>query len=123
MINGRHAGRRHRFSYHALPADGWFGFEGVIAFDGETGNEEIMRLPDGVFASETVMAPRRNSAAEDDGYLVTFTIDMMQDRSQCLIFDAAALREGPVAAVDLPERISCGTHAYWYDPQGPAAQR
>ena len=63
MINGRIGGRRHRYSYNALPAKGWFGFEGVIKHDLEAGTEQVVKLPDGVYASETVMAPRIGSEA------------------------------------------------------------
>lgn len=113
MINGRYGGRPYRYSYNALPAKGWFGFEGIVKHDLETGREEVVELPPGVFASETVMAPRDGSRGEDDGYLVTFTIDMNRDRSECLVFDAAAPKDGPIARIALPERISCGTHACW----------
>lgn len=113
MLNGGHAGRRHRYSYNALPAEGWFGFEGIIKHDIERGTEEVVRLPDGVFASETVMAPRDSSMAEDDGYLLTFVSDVNNDSSSCLIFNAADPTAGTVASISLPERISSGTHAYW----------
>jgi carotenoid cleavage dioxygenase-like enzyme len=113
MINGRYAGRPYRYSYDALPAKGWFGFEGIVKHDLQTGKEEVYRLPEGVYASETVMAPRKDSRAEDDGYLVTFTMDVPNDRSQCLIFDAAQPTDGPLASIDLPERICSGTHAFW----------
>ncbi|MFM7893551.1 MAG: carotenoid oxygenase family protein, partial [Actinomycetota bacterium] len=33
--------------------------------------------------------------------------------SHCAIYDAKALGDGPVARVQLPERISSGTHACW----------
>ena len=59
------------------------------------------------------MAPRVGATAEDDGYVVTFTTDVINDRSECLIFDAGAVSDGPVARVRLPERISSGTHACW----------
>ena len=59
------------------------------------------------------MAPRRGARAEDDGYLVTFTIDMVNDRSDCLVLDAARPSDGFVARIRLPERISSGTHATW----------
>lgn len=121
MINGRHGGRRHRFSYQALPARGWFGFEGIIKRDFERDHEEVIRLPEGVFASETVMAPRLGSRAEDDGYLVTFTMDVADDRSECWIFDAARPEDGPVARVALPERIASGTHAFWHAGERPAS--
>ena len=113
MINGRYGGRPYRYSYNALPAEGWFGFEGIIKQDHQTGNEEVVRLPKGVYASETVMAPRIGSTAEDDGYLVTFTMDMNEDRSECLILNAASPSDEPVARISLPERMSSGTHAFW----------
>ena len=71
------------------------------------------RVDPGVFVSETVMAPRDGSTAEDDGYLVTFTSDIVNDRSECLILDAARPTDGPVARIRLPERISSGTHSTW----------
>ena len=118
MINGRHGGRRHRYSYNALPAKGWFGFEGVVKHDLERGREELVRLPDGVYASETVMAPRTGARAEDDGYLVTFTVDVNADRSECWILDAVSPTDAPLARIALPERISSGTHACWHATSG-----
>ncbi len=112
-INGGFAGRPYRYSYDALPAEGWFGFEGVVKHDVETGREEEHRLPEGVYASETAMAPRDGATAEDDGYLVTFTMDLVADRSECLVLDAANPAAGPLARIALPERICSGTHAFW----------
>jgi len=114
MINGTYGGRKNRYSYNALPCQGWFGFEGIIKQDLQTGREQVVQLPPGVFASETVMAPRLGSTAEDDGYLVTFTMDTVNDRSQCLILDAQQPNAEPIAKITLPERISSGTHAFWY---------
>jgi len=114
MINGRYGGRPHRYSYNALPVEGWFGFKGIVKMDLERGTEEVFELPEGVFASETVMAPRIGSRAEDDGYLVTFTMDLREDQSQCCIFDAPHPSAGPIAKVGLPERICSGTHAFWH---------
>ena len=74
-----------------------------------------MRLPKGVFCSEAVFAPRVGSQSEDDGYVLTYTIDVNDDKSECVIFDAQRMTDGPVARVELPERISSGTHAWWDD--------
>ncbi|MBU3704138.1 MAG: apocarotenoid-15,15'-oxygenase, partial [Ilumatobacteraceae bacterium] len=71
------------------------------------------RLADGEYCSEAVFAPRTGSTDEDDGYLITYTIDVTNDRSDCAIFDARDVAAGPVARVRLPERISSGTHACW----------
>jgi len=41
------------------------------------------------------------------------TTDMNADASYCLVFDAARLEDGPVCKLQLPERISSGTHSTW----------
>jgi carotenoid cleavage dioxygenase len=59
------------------------------------------------------MAPRQHATGEDDGYLVTFTTDMVRDCSECLVLDATNVGAGPIARIRLPERISSGTHSCW----------
>jgi len=113
MINGRHGGRRHRYVYSARCTHGLFAFDALVKHDLDQGTEELIEFPDGTFVSETVMAPRTESTAEDDGYLVTFTTDMVNDRSECLVLDAANPTDEPVARIRLPERISSGTHSTW----------
>jgi carotenoid cleavage dioxygenase-like enzyme len=113
MINGRHAGRPYRYSYDMTGAPGWFLFDGLVKHDLATGAEQRYDFGPGVFASETPFAPRPDASAEEDGYLVTFTTDLVEDRSECLVFDAADVTVGPIARVRLPERICSGTHACW----------
>jgi carotenoid cleavage dioxygenase-like enzyme len=113
MINGRHAGRRHRYSYNAVCAPHLFAFNGLVKHDLDQGTEEVLMFDEGVFVSETVMAPKVGSIAEDDGYLVTFTSDLNTDSSECLILDAAHPLDSPVARIRLPERIASGTHSTW----------
>lgn len=113
MIHGRYGGRPYRYSINALPVPGRFEFGGVVKQDMESGSEEVFELPAGVFASETVMAPRDGGSEEDDGYYVTFTSDLNNDRSDCMILDAKNPAAGPVAKVRLPARIASGTHAFW----------
>ena len=113
MVNGRHAGRRHRYSYNARGAHGLFAMDGLVKHDLDTGVEELVEFPEGTFISETVMAPRDGSTVEDDGYLLTYTTDMINDLTECVILDAANPTAGPVAKVRLPERNSSGTHATW----------
>jgi carotenoid cleavage dioxygenase len=113
MINALTAGKNYEWVYSTIPAVGWFGFEGIIKHNVVTGTEENYRLPEGVYASETVFAPRPSPCSEDDGYLITFTMDVINDSSQCVIFDAQNVSDGPVARIQLPERICSGTHATW----------
>ncbi len=113
MINGQRAGRPYRYSYNMTGAPGWFLFDGIVKVDLQTGTEERYVFGDGVFASETPMAPGVGATAEDDGYLVTFVTDMNEDRSECLVLDAADVIAGPIARIRLPERIASGTHSCW----------
>ena len=113
MINGTVGGKPYRYAYNALPTVGWFGFEGIVKHDVETGEETPYELPPGVYNSETVMAPRPGAVNEDDGWLITFTSDMNNDESRCLVFEAGDPAAGPVASIRLPERISSGTHSTW----------
>ena len=113
MINGGYAGDKYRYTYAATGKPGWFLFDGLVKHDVETGAEERFTFDDGVYGSETAMAPRVGSTAEDDGYLVTLTTDMNADASYCLVFDAARVADGPVCKLALPERISSGTHSTW----------
>lgn len=115
MINGFIAGQKYEWVYSVIPANGWFGFEGLIKHNVRTGTEERYQLPSGVYASETVFAPRPSATSEDDGYLITFTMDVPNDESHCQIFDAKNMSDGPIARIQLPERISSGTHAFWAD--------
>ena len=121
MINAGYAGRDYRYTYAATGKPGWFLFDGLVKHDLHTGSEERYAFDDGVYGSETAMAPRIGSTAEDDGYLVTLTTDMNDDASYCLVFDAARVGDGPVCKLLLPERISSGTHSTWAD--GPSLRR
>lgn len=113
MINSAYAGRPYRYTYAATGKPGWFLFNGLVRHDLHTGAEQRFAFADGVYGSETAMAPRVGGTGEDDGYLVTLTTDMNADASYCLVFDAARLSDGPVCKLALPERISSGTHCTW----------
>jgi carotenoid cleavage dioxygenase len=113
MINQEYAGRPYRYAYNMTTRPDWFLFDGIVKVDLHTGAQERYAFGEGVFGSETPMAPRPDATAEDDGYLVTFTTDTQRDCSECLVLDAAAIGAGPIARVRLPERISSGTHSCW----------
>lgn len=112
-INPDYAATGYRYTYAATGKPGWFLFDGLVKHDVLTGTEEGFSFGDGVYGSETAMAPRVGATGEDDGYLVTLTTDMNADASYCLVFDAASVAAGPVCKLALPERISSGTHSTW----------
>lgn len=115
MINPTRQTRDYRYIYAATGEPGKFLFNGLVKHDLQTGSQERITFGDGVFASETPMAPRVGSTGEDDGYLVTFTMDLNDDASYCVVLDAARPGDGPVCKLRLPERICSGTHSTWVD--------
>lgn len=115
MINQKYAGRKYRYVYSTVAKPGWFLFEGFVKHDLETGQAEEVKLPAGVYASEAPFAPRIGAIDEDDGYLISFTIDENRGTSECVIIDAKKFADGPVCRIALPHKISSGTHAHWVD--------
>ena len=113
MLNPAYAGRPYRYTWGMLAKPGWFLFNGLVRLDVQTGERQTWQWPEGVFASESPMAPRLGSRAEDDGYVLTLVTDMNTDSSRCEIFDASDIAAGPVASLALPQRICVGTHSYW----------
>lgn len=112
-LNYHRPGVRHRYVWSMTAPVGWFLFDGLVRYDLETGHTQRYQYPQGEYVSEAPMAPRPGARAEDDGWLVTFTTDVTHDRSECHVFDAARIGDGPLARIALPERISSGTHACW----------
>ena len=112
-IDARRAGQQTRFIYAATGEPGLFLFNGFVRTDTQTGKKTSYALPKGVFASEAPFCPKKGATDEADGYLVTFTTDVNENRSECLVLDAKEIERGPIARIRLPMRISSGTHATW----------
>jgi len=54
-------------------------------------------------------------ADEGDGWVLTYIWDRTTNRSSLGIFDAQAMKQGPVAEVELPVRVPFGFHGLWVD--------
>lgn len=113
IINNQFAGVKYRWAYSAVSRPGWFLFTGLVKHDMETLDSWAVDFGPERYGSEPGFAPRVGATEEDDGYLITYVTDMIEDRSECVIYDARKLADGPVARIILPGRISSGTHATW----------
>ncbi len=113
MFNQRYAGRKYRYAYSAVPKPGWFLFTGLVKHDLESGTSTQLDFGPGRYGSESPFVPRIGAKDEDDGYLISFIIDMNVDRSECVVVDAKDIAAGPVCRIVLPHRISSGTHSTW----------
>ena len=88
-------------------------FDGLIKYDLQSGTSEALDYDPGTFGGETVFAPRPNTQDEDDGYLLTFVTDGTEKCSELWITDAREVSTGPVARVQIPQRVPIGYHACW----------
>ena len=114
-FNRDYQGKKTRYLYSTTTKPGWFLFNGLIKHDFETGESTKFDFSDEEYASEPAFVPRIGGTDEDDGYITTFTIDIANDRSECLLIDTKDIEAGPVCRIALPHRISSGTHAIWAD--------
>jgi len=114
-MDNRLLGRPSRYSYHQRCAEApTLLFDGVIKYDyGRGATAESYSYPSGWFGGETVFAAREGSDGEDDGYLVTFVVEEARGTSECQVFDAARLADGPVCRLGIPQRVPTGYHTCW----------
>ena len=115
VVSNDYVGRPYRYSYNILYEPGEWLFRGLKRFDLHTGQTQRFEYGPGRFGSEPQMARRVGAKGEDDGYLLVYVSDLVQDRSETLIFDASDIGRGPIATIVLPERISVGVHACWVE--------
>nr|WP_315459132.1 carotenoid oxygenase family protein [uncultured Sphingorhabdus sp.] len=115
MMNQRYLGLPYRYAYSTTSKPGWFLFNGFVKHDLKTGESWQVMLDEGRYGSEAPFAPRINAVDEDDGYLVSFVTDENRGTSECILIDCKKFDEGPVCRIQLPHKISSGTHAHWAD--------
>ena len=118
-IHDGYTGRRHRYAW-AARVDGRgdeVGFGGVLKYDLHTGCSEAHGWGKGRGGGEAVFVPRRGARDEDDGYLLTFVWDALEQRSELVIVNAKAMVSRPLARVPLPQRVPFGFHGMWLDSE------
>jgi carotenoid cleavage dioxygenase len=102
-------GRKTRYSYNAYVPK----FNGLVKYDLATGATEEYLFGTGRIGSEAPFAPRLKAKDEDDGYVVSFVADANTNASEVIILDAKNFSAGPIARVQLPQRVPVGFHATW----------
>lgn len=70
--------------------------------------------------NEVTFVPDRDDSGEGEGWLLTFVWDKETDRSVLGVLDATDVGSGPVATVELPQRVPFGFHGTWL-PGAPDA--
>lgn len=113
----RLAGRRTRYGYLAQAAS-WEAtetrFSAVRKLDLDTGEATVADLGEHCHLGEPLFVPDPDGDAEDDGWVLAFAWDRVEDRSDLVILDARDPAAGPVARVHLPQRVPFGAHGNWF---------
>jgi carotenoid cleavage dioxygenase-like enzyme len=108
-------GLRHRYGYAMASGEGGDGVAfgtSVHKFDLETGAVASCEFGAGRRPGEAVFA--RVGDGEDSGYLMTIVHDENTGISEFCVIDADAPARGPIARVQLPQRVPYGFHGAWF---------
>ena len=114
-INDNFAGLKTRYAYVAGIDQHQKGtpFVSEMKYDLETGDIQVHPLGEGCKGGEAIFAPRKNATSEDDGYVILFVRDDINQTSECRVIDAKNFEGEPVARVQIPHRVPFGFHATW----------
>jgi carotenoid cleavage dioxygenase len=114
-IDPRVEGLAHRFGYAvrfasavnepALPL--------LIQYDLTGGGVREHDFGPGRAPGEAVFVPASDTAAEDEGWVLTLVYDRGRNASELAILDASRFDAPPVAMVKLPQRVPFGFHGNW----------
>ncbi|MBK8255811.1 MAG: carotenoid oxygenase family protein [Polyangiaceae bacterium] len=111
-IDVRRRGRNARYAYSPrLARTPTLLFEGFIKYDLLRGTSIYKGFGEGQFGCEGAFVPRPGATDEDDGWVVTFTLDGFTDTSNLLVLNARDL--STAARISLPRRVPIGFHSTW----------
>ncbi|HXJ84716.1 MAG TPA: carotenoid oxygenase family protein [Candidatus Methylomirabilis sp.] len=117
----RRVGLAHRYGYAVHTERGADQSTGtsLIKYDLRDGTSVAHDFGPGRMPAEPVFVPTSASAAEDEGWVLTYVYDAARDGSALVILDAADFAGKPTAAITLPQRVPFGFHGSWI-PDGLA---
>jgi carotenoid cleavage dioxygenase len=113
-IDPRRVGRPHRYGYALKTYDGLGpNSTALVKYDQVDGSSEVHDFGAGREPAEPVFVPRTPTAAEDDGWVMTYVYDAARDTSDFVVLAATDFTAPPVATVALPQRVPFGFHGSW----------
>ncbi|MEQ8842149.1 MAG: carotenoid oxygenase family protein [Acidimicrobiales bacterium] len=89
-------------------------FDTIVKYDTATDTRTRWYAGDGGHVGESVFAPDPDGTAEDDGWLVNSTVNTDTGVSEVVVLDARRVEDGPIARVQIPQRMPFGFHANWF---------
>jgi carotenoid cleavage dioxygenase len=114
-IDRRFSGRSNAYGWFANVVDdgpgGAVQLPGMTRLDIATGNTDSWLPGPWLAAGEGVFAPA--GPGEGEGYIIGFVTDRRTMASSMVVVDAMNMKAGPVAWIDLPQRVPVGFHGAW----------
>ena len=87
-------------------------FDAIVKIDCTNGKVVgVFEYGNGKRGGEIIFVPRENPTSEDDGYLVGFVHDEIQDVSTFYVVDAKTMDASPICICEMPRRVPYGMHA------------
>lgn len=119
-LDDRRVGLAHRYGYAVYTEHGVDQSTGtaLIKYDLRTGASAVHDFGPGRVPAEPVFVPASSTAAEDEGWLLTYVYDAARDGSDLVILDAVDFARKPVATISLPQRVPFGFHGSWIPDVG-----
>ncbi len=111
----RRLGREHRYGYLASTRDNPLTVDlgGLIKHDYLTGSREVWDPGPTSHSGEWLFVPAGRDPADDAGYLLSYVHDEAAGRTELVIIDASDVPSGPIAWIEIPQRVPYGFHAAW----------
>ena len=115
--NEARIGKPYRYAYAMALPDGFDATSPnqskIYKHDLELGTREIHDFGSGHIPGEFVFVPRPSGAAEDDGWLMGYVVNVESDTSDLVILNADDVTGVPQAVIHIPHRIPPGFHGNW----------
>lgn len=112
----RLTGKPYRYAYTVTLDEGRSppgALSGVIAHDLHSGTRTAHDFGEGRIPGEFVFVPRHAQAAENDGWLMGYVLDVGRNHTDLVVLDARDVSRAPVAVVPLPQLVPLGFHGNW----------
>ncbi len=113
----RLTGQPYRYAYSAglqLDKEGQFESSSqLFCHDLQAGTKLTRDFGPACHVGEFVFQPRHAKAAENDGWLMGYVVNMATQTTDFVILNAADVAGAPVAVVTIPHRIPAGFHGNW----------
>lgn len=104
-------GLPNRFGYAVWTRnEGGISGGGLVRYDHETGARDVWDGGGRITPAEAVFVPADEAGPEDEGWLLAFVYDHAREKSDLAVFDATRVDQGPIARIELPQRVPLGFH-------------